>query len=179
MKRSRALVGSSETRRDTAGKLHGLDLLPLVPRGEHSTKSVLVNFWASAATEKRCYEVPPAWRSPPGKPKLQWGGGGRGEPLQDGYRGAGGNNKGVQNSGWKNSGWAPEAWRAVGRALRPQEGISLLGLTAREGSMRGQPRVHLNPLIFHLGKPAGKGEVTCFQSHPGCGWQGLRPHTPC
>lgn len=89
-------------RRDTAVSSKVLTCCP--PRsvcGEHGTKSVLVNFWASADTEKRCYEVPPAWRSPPGEPKLQWGGGGRGEPLQDGYRGAGGNNKGVQNSSWK------------------------------------------------------------------------------
>lgn len=179
MKRARAPVGSSETQCDTAGKLHGLDLLPLVPRGEHGSQSVLVNFWASAALERRCYEVPSAWRSPPAEPKLQWGGGGRAEPLRDGYWGAGGDNKGIQNSGWKNSGWAPEAWRAVGRALRPWEGISLWGLTAREGSLRGQPRVRLNPLIFLLGKPAGKGEVTCFKSCLGCGWQGLRPHTPC
>ena len=157
MKRARAPVGSSETQRDTAGKLHGLDLLPLVPRGENGSKSVLVNSWVSAAPERRCYEVPSAWRAPPGEPKLQWGGGSRAEPLRDGDQGAGGSNKGIQDSGWKNSGWAPEAWRAVGRALSPEEEFRFGALPSEKAACKDSLGFISTPSFFIWGNQLGTG----------------------
>lgn len=103
--------------------------------------------------------MPPAWRFHR-EPKLQWGGGGRESLSRMDTEGQEETTKESRTQAGKLQGGRLRLGGAIGRALRPREGILLLGLTAREGSMRGQPRAHPQPLVFHLGNQLGEVTVS-------------------